>query len=249
MILNWSRSRFSPVEQLLGVLFDTGVLRRNDLSVLLECSERNLRYRITLARKDGLIQRFHHRDEVVYGLSDAGMKHVKTMLGLSGKVESMSEQIVHQLAINDILLRYVKRVGRDGIAEWYSTREATDELIAIRTGNEESERDIRSTMIKPDAMALFRNAIAWIEFDNNTESTNQLAKKYYMYIRNFKEIADTDKTVVWVTPNEKRRKHLERIWTKYIRGERNETQMHFFVAGAELKFLYQNFGMAAVASR
>ncbi|MCY0909453.1 MAG: hypothetical protein OWR62_13795, partial [Sulfobacillus thermotolerans] len=72
---------------------------------------------------------------------------------------------------------------------------------------------------------------AWLEFDNATEGSRVILKKFQMYIVNLADLHESLRRVVWVTTNETRRRRLQQIFD----GMEEETgaRMEFYVQGDE----------------
>ncbi|WP_029422083.1 replication-relaxation family protein [Alicyclobacillus macrosporangiidus] len=218
MILQWRDSDFAPEQQLLGVVFDAGVILRDDLLFLLGWSvhklKRNLR-RLRTRHAEPLIRGVkssenHH----MYLLTQEGVRYAHQMLGIEVKAVTMEAQMNHALGLNAILMRYVRAHGVEGV-RWFNTREAADELWFLRklvTG--ESDVDLRGTAIRPDAILRTATGFWWIEYDNATENSRQIWRKYQMYVTNLASLDDSFRHVVWVTKTDSRRGFLETIWRR-----------------------------------
>ena len=89
------------------------------------------------------------------------------------------------------------------------------------------------TYIRPDAFIRLENQNFWIEFDNSTETSIQLLKKYRLYITNIARLEDF-KNVIWVTKDVKRRDFLSKVWKDY---GNDVIKMNFFSASEEIAYL------------
>ncbi|MCL6547892.1 MAG: replication-relaxation family protein [Alicyclobacillus sp.] len=234
MILQWRDSDFSPEQQLLGVVFDAGVILRRDVMFLLGWNDRKLRWSLERIRKcssEAFLKGFYDRQrQYGYLLTEAGVRYVHQMIGLDAKVVTMEAQKNHALGLNAILMRYLRKHGSDDV-RWFNTREAADELWFLRklsTG--ETDADLRATAIRPDAVLRTPNGFWWIEYDNATENSRQIWRKYQMYVANLAPLDESFRHVIWVTKNEPRRRFLETVWG---RVEATHVHMYFFVEGTE----------------
>lgn len=238
MILNWCdpNAPYTDVERLIGVLFDSSVIKRSDLMYLLNWKRSKFDHQLLQLRQRGLVVTSRdYRKEAVYMLTEAGVKFAHQLCHIESKVVTFESQISHQLGVNDILMRYIREHGHEGV-RWFSTRESADELFNLRRKQGNSEVEIRRTYIRPDA-ALWvpGQGMSFLEFDNSTESSKQLRKKYSLYITNLFEAKDPRvNRVVWVAPTEDRAQWLKQRWK-----EMNEStiDMQFFVAGQETSYL------------
>ncbi|WP_237699920.1 replication-relaxation family protein [Alicyclobacillus acidocaldarius] len=179
----------------------------------------------------GIWAKGHEGRRYALVLTAPGVRYVHHMLGIESKVVVMDAQWGHALGLNAILMRYLHRHGFDGV-RWFNTREATDELWFLRkfaTGAPDTE--LRASAIRPDAALRTAEGFWWVEFDNATESSRQLWRKYQMYITNLSVLDESFRKVVWVTKNEARRRAMEMIWTKF---SESNVQMQFFVEGGEV---------------
>ncbi|AEJ43656.1 replication-relaxation family protein [Alicyclobacillus acidocaldarius] len=235
MILEWRNSEFPPEQKLLGVVFDAGVILRSDVAFLLDWNEGLLRkyvHRVRNLHPEPLLRGgwTRNRSSYAYVLTEPGVRYVHQMLGIEGKPVTMDALWNHALGLNSILMRYVRKHGFDGV-RWFNTREATDELWFLRklaTGA--TDADLRVTSIRPDAALRTSRGFWWIEFDNATETSRQLWRKYQMYITNLSDLDESFRHVVWVTKNETRQKSMELIWSKM---QENPLCVQFFIEGQE----------------
>lgn len=234
MILQWRESDFSPAQQLLGVVFDAGVILRADLMFVLDWTVAKLERHVTRlknAQPEPLLRGvWIRRNTYAYLLTEAGIRYVHQMIGMEGKPVTIEAQVNHALGLNAILMRYLRQRGFDGV-RWFSTREATDELWFLRKlTSGQLETDLRSTAIRPDAAIRTVDGFWWVEYDNATENSRQIWRKYQMYAANLDPLDDSFQRVVWVTKDESRRRWLETIWRRIDGGR---IRMDFFVEGLE----------------
>ncbi|KPV45488.1 replication-relaxation family protein [Alicyclobacillus ferrooxydans] len=238
MILNWADGQYTDTEKIVGAIYDAGCIRRSDLMEILEWKRSKTdAHLLKLRQREMLITRRDHRSETVYMLAENGVRFAQQLVGFDGKVITMEAQISHQLGVNDILMRFIRAYGRDGV-KWYSTREASDELFNFRSMVGQSDRDIRTNYIRPDALILTPNDyIFWIEYDNATESSRQIRKKYMLYIQNLSVIDEVTygemRRVVWISPSVERTRWLEARWNEVKEKRNTNVEMRFFVAGEE----------------
>lgn len=236
MILSWRDSNYTPHEQLIGTVYDAGVIMRNDLLLLLGWSHDKLKRHTAQFRREygenGLHRFRDSKAQYGYYLDEFAQKWVTEFLQLPRKPEFAGAQKSHTLGINAILLRHLERYGREGVS-WYSTQEAADELLYLRKATlNASDADLRGSAIRPDAaIKTPESGWAWLEFDNATEGSRVILKKFQMYIVNLADLHESLRRVVWVTTNETRRRRLQQIFD----GMEEETgaRMEFYVQGDE----------------
>lgn len=242
MILNWANGPYTDREKLIGTLYDAGVIRRSDLMFLLGWKRSKTdSHLLRLRQQDMLFTSRDHHQETVYMLSQSGVRAAHQLVGFEGRAVAMENQISHQLGVNDILLRYIRVHGREDV-KWFSTREAADEIFNFRGIAGQSDREIRGNYIRPDALIKMpKNGIYIVEYDNSTESSRQVRKKYTLIIQNVAVIDDVTKgqmrRVVWVAPTAERTRWLETRWKEVQQKRRSNVEMLFFVAGQETSFL------------
>jgi hypothetical protein len=241
MILNWANGEFTDQEKIIGAIYDAGCIRRSSLLEILLWKRSKLdAHLLRLRRQEMLITARDHHKETVYMLSEDGVRFAHKVIGIEGKAVTMEAQISHQLGVNDILLRLIKAHGREGV-RWYGTREASDELFNFRKIAGNTDAEIRSSYIRPDALLRTTNGIFWIEFDNGTESGRQLRKKNLQFISNLSIIDEYTeglmRRVVWVTPTAERAEWLETRWKEVKEKRKTNVEMLFYVAGEETSYL------------
>lgn len=238
MLLNWRTDDCSAREKIIGTIFDAGAIRKNDLQWILQMSEPRLKrelHKLRVKSTPPLIQwlpvSFSNYRDHVYTLTRSGVEKAHEMIGIESRITTTEMQIRHMLGLNEVLFRFLRKFGFDGVA-WQSTREATETLLLLRVdGTETTESDLRTSVIRPDAILTLNDQWWWVEFDNNTETSLKLYKKYRMYIRNLEPLDESFHHVVWVTKNEKRRDSMKKIWDKL---NEKKIQMRFFVEGNEV---------------
>jgi hypothetical protein len=158
--------------------------------------------------------------------------------------EAPEAQIRHYLGINEILIRLIEAgVQREDIV-WLSTAEATDYLSRLLEAH--GEKIDRRRLIRPDARAVINRTAFWIEFDNSTERTRKLERKFYEYVHALTLVQNKD-PVVWVAANRNRKEYLANQWeaVKKVNYEDRVDipEMCFFVEGEELSFLESRSGL------
>ncbi|MFD1674293.1 replication-relaxation family protein [Alicyclobacillus fodiniaquatilis] len=236
MILNWANGEYTDMEKIVGSIHDAGCIRRSDLMEILQWKRSKTdAHLLKLRQREMLITRRDHHSETVYMLAENGVRFAHQLIGFDGKVVTMEAQISHQLGVNDILMRYIRAHGREGVRS-FSTREASDELFNLRKKQGNNDAEIRRTYIRPDAaMWVPGKGMYLLEFDNSTESSRQIRKKYSLYITNLFEAKDPRvNRVVWVAPTVERAQWLQQRWMEM--NERS-IEMLFFSAGEETSYL------------
>ncbi|QQE79566.1 replication-relaxation family protein [Alicyclobacillus sp. SO9] len=249
MILEWSSTlatQFKPEEQLLGILFDGGIMTREQIMVVSKFSLRKIRrcreraHRLTSDVPIQKIVLVGGKQGVAYALSMVGVRYVYEMLGYENhRVQTAPEgQLSHYIGTNNVLVRAVEAFGRENI-EWLSTRELAEDIeLQRRLGNRSSI--YRGRPIRPDASIRIRKSDpVWIEYDNNTESPAKLEQKFLAYWQLSQERGKKMRTVLWVTGSERRKDYLERVFKAMTRvhGWGDGMQHLFFVEGQDTKWL------------
>ncbi len=235
MIFDWfSNNNYRNFEKITGALFDLGIASRKQLLSVSSFSpptlDRTLR---ELNKKELIIVGSLPDHRSVYRLSQKGVLYSQSMTRNSSIKVAPESQIGHFLGLNDILERMVETFGRN--FDWFNTREAADYLFTLRlVKGGINEADLQKTYIRPDAFVKFENQHYWIEFDNSTETSTQLLKKFRMYITNLNFRLEGYQNVIWITKDAKRRDFIKKIWTDY---ENDTVEMHFFSAGEEILML------------
>ena len=248
MILEWKDSGFSPTDQLIGLIFDAGFVRRKDAKTLLNTSEASMLYRLRKAnngRVNPLIRSFpltggEHMG-VALALTWHGVEYAHALVGINGRIVAQEGQMDHQLNLLDVLLRFIPKIAVDHqeTIKWYSTREATDALHNMQQKVSKSRTEIKAPTIRPDALLGVNSKYAWVEYDNDTESASQLRKKMWLYTTHFEY--DTERTahvpvrtVVWVARNARRTEQLAKIWGEFEKaGTTFGTRMFFYERAQE----------------
>ncbi|CAM3900256.1 replication-relaxation family protein [Alicyclobacillus pomorum] len=249
MILKWPELPFKPEEQVLGMLFDGGMLTREQIKILTGWTDTKVAYCFRrIYKKAGTEEEpmIRHRflpgprfRFMVYSLTVTGVRYVYDMLGIEHRVRVAPEgQLAHYMGINNIAVRTVQRYGRQNVT-WLSSREITEEIALSRRlyGNGESEK---SRVVRPDAaVGVNGGRSAWIEYDNATESTAKLEGKFRAYANLHKELGKHMKPVVWVTPTEARKNFLQRVYIALRKqiALPDDMQHLFFTEGEEQDWL------------
>lgn len=233
MILNWTDGPYTDREKLVGTIYDAGVIRRSDLMFLLGWKRSKFDNQLLQLRKQVMLvtSRDHHGN-TVYMLDESGVRAAHQLCHIEGKIVTMGAQISHQIGVNDILMRLVNANGREGV-RWWSTREASDQLWDARKKMGTNDADIRKTHIRPDALLRTPGSeFFWIEYDNATESSRQIRKKFALYVTNLRELKDRRaQRVMWITPTAARTRWLQSKWDE-LRVKSN-IEMQFYTAGEE----------------
>jgi hypothetical protein len=247
LILQWRESDFPPEQQLLGVVFDAGVILRQDVQFILGWSERKLRRyvsRLRSFRPEPLLRTVYDTSKrCAYLLTEAGIRYAHQMLGIDAKVVTMHAQMNHALGLNAILVRYLRSHGFEGV-RWFNTREASDELWFLRKlVSGEVDAKLRRTAIRPDAALRTAHGFWWVEYDNATENSRQILRKYQMYMENLAPLDVSFRRVVWVTKHEARLRFLETIWQGV---DARDVRMEFYVESQEVFAERQDAGELCV---
>ena len=235
MILEWSKREFTKHEQLLGTIFDAGMITRADLMLLTGWNSRTLSRQMKRVRSksEDMVRKYMTpRRTAAYALGEDGVRYMHQMLGIQSRIVTMESQMNHTLGLNAILMRYLRSHGREKV-QWFSTREATDELHWLRSREGMSDEQIRKTQIRPDALLYCSKEKFWLEFDNSTEGSRQLFNKYRLYVTNLEHLPESLRTVVWVTKSEVRRRWMQQWWERLAV---TSIRMLFFVEGEETAF-------------
>ena len=234
MIFSWFENNdYRNFEKLLGAIYDLGIASRKQLLAVSNFSVQSLDRTLHELNKKELItieSLSDHRS--IYRLSQKGILYAQNLTGNYSAKTAPESQIGHFLGLNNILERLIENFGRD--FEWYNTKEAADYLFTLRlskVGGNETE--LQKTYIRPDAFLKIENQNFWIEFDNSTETSIQLLKKYRLYIANIARLEDF-KNVIWVTKDVKRRNFLNRVWKDY---GNDVIKMNFFSASEEIAYM------------
>jgi hypothetical protein len=253
MLTEWTDTWFKTEEQILGMLFDGGMLTRIQIQELMKISPKSLTYFLGKIRSRGgppLIRKLllpvnyaHSPHTVTYALSKEGTRYVHEMLGLENtRVQVTPEgQMLHYIGLNDIAVRVVKEFCRENV-KWLSTREAAEDLALWRRGR--LGRFVNQD-IRPDATLIIRRPIQkfLIEFDNGTESTAKLESKFRAYRNLYTEtqVSELDNLppILWITRNEDRCDYMTRVWEAMLSIDSKSPypKMIFLVAGNEIRWL------------
>jgi hypothetical protein len=249
MLLKWPEFPFKPEEQVLGMLFDGGMLTRQQIKILTGWTDTKIAYcfrriyKKTGPQEEPMIRyqflpgsRFRCN---VYSLTMTGVRYVHDMMELEQRVRTVSEgQLFHYLGINNVAVRAVQQFGRDNVT-WLSSREITEELYLSRRLYA-SGADQNGRLIRPDAaIAIKGGRSAWIEYDNATESTAKLEGKFRAYVNLYRELGKHTKPVLWIAPTEERRTFLQRVYMalkKQMQWPDQPLQL-FFVEGEEQEWI------------
>jgi hypothetical protein len=246
MLLQWPEFPYKPEEQVLGMLFDGGMLTRDQLQILSGFTESKVIYCVRRIRKrwtETPMIKDHflpgRSKGKMYSLTIDGARYVYEMMGIEHCVRRVPEgQLLHYFGINSILVRAVQRFGRDHVT-WLSSREVTEELALARRlyGPEEQQK---GRMVRPDAaIEIHGGHKAWVEYDNATESTAKLEAKFRGYVNLYKDIGKYMRPILWVVPNEARQNYLQRLYRglKKQLSWPDEVEHIFFVEGQEQEWL------------
>lgn len=235
MIFAWIQNDcFRNFEIIVGILHDLGIATRKQLHII---------SKFTLPTLDKAIRELSRRELIqidtlpdhrsIYRLSRLGSQYAQGLTGNYNLKLAPEFQVSHFLGLNDILVRLIENFGLNYY--WDTTKEATDYLYYLRLMHAGlNESDVQKTFIKPDAYLEFCENSFWVEYDNSTESSTQLLKKYRLYITNLNSRMVGYQNVIWITKDKKRKEFLKLLWKDL---DVNVIKMYFFVAGEEIQFL------------
>jgi Replication-relaxation len=239
--------RFRSEEQLLGMLYDGGMLTQQQLQVISGFSESKIQYCLKRIRKNesALVHTTPlpswYGNRKAYSLTRDGIRYVYDMMGIEKRIRTAPEQqLAHYIGTNDVLVRAVERFGRKDVT-WLCTREASEELKLIRKMH--GANVFRGEGIRPDASITVTKGdvevSAWVEFDNSTESTAALESKFQAYVTLAGEIGQNVLPILWVTTSERRRDYMSRLYEalKMTRSWGELPKQYFFVEGQETDWL------------
>lgn len=256
MIFRWlDHPSFTRDEQLIAILYDLGMASKRQLLAVTGWNPLVLRNRLrsirkrgqTLEEKDLWLKAYPiagtlHNDRdsrVAYSLGRLGLEYAQDMALQTRRVrEAPQAQVAHYLGINDILARLLEQgVSRDRIT-WQSSAEATDVLLQ-RWENRRKEKLDRRDLIRPDArLVLDGERRFWLEYDNNTESSRQLERKFHAYVKTFTPIEEAN-PVIWVAIDRSRKDYLKANWSAFVRlfyKNKQIPEMRFFIPGEDTHF-------------
>jgi len=251
MLFHWiGHPSFGGDEQLMAVLYDMGITTKRQLLIVTGWTENQLKWYLQRIRKreteeqkylNAYSLRIRHKgDRRAYSLNKAGIRYVKEMMQSDNLYvkETPEAHIRHYLGINEILVRLLEGgVEREGLI-WLSTAEATDYLSRLLEVL--GEKFDRRNLIRPDARVVLKHASFWLEFDNDTEPTRVLERKFRQYVNSL-TLTNNTEPVVWVAENEKRRRYLAEQWeiVKTVSYEDRDDlpEMYFFVEGEDVAFM------------
>ncbi|WP_301237757.1 replication-relaxation family protein [Polycladomyces subterraneus] len=134
----------------------------------------------------------HQGDRRAYSLNKAGIRYVKEMMQSDNLYvkEAPEAHIRHYLGINEILVRLIENgVEREGLI-WLFTAEATAYLSRLLEAL--GEKFDRRNRIRPDAWVVLNHVSFWLEFNNDTEPTRVLERKFRQYVYSLTLTNNTD---------------------------------------------------------
>ncbi len=267
MIFHWvNHQQLKNYEKLICILYDCGMATVEQLMIVTGWGESLVRKNLMIIsnmedgkNKDKWLLKTASKRTIIgqpsqaYYLGPRGMKYALLINGnqTSSRVSSPA-QLHHYLRTLNIVIRLIEAgVSRDLIT-WNSPHECIAMVYSLW------ERRVRNLdfetlkkLSRPDARLAIGDQAYWIEFDNDTEGSRMLEKKFQRYVNTIapykfehRIIHETPlkKPVLWVTISEKRRKFLENIWgavCKSIYRDYDEDQlptMYFFVEAEETSY-------------
>ena len=261
MLFRWiGHSEFRKHEQLIGVMYDAGISTLDQLSVLTGWTHgvvKNLIARIRHMKAEGddkdswikvMIIKQATTDKsatkraTAYTLGLRGMAYVHAMMRDDMKYrESPEGQAMHFIGTNEILVRLLKSGMDRQRLKWLTSTEATDVLVMYF---EEIKKELeRRTFIRPDAYLSIGEKWFWIEYDNDTERTRKLERKFHNYVQTLIPVPNASPDpVVWVCPTTQRRDYLQDQWQMVVElfyQSRKIPHMHFFTNGEDTDFFHK----------
>jgi predicted transcriptional regulator len=184
----------------------------------------------------------------LYKLGPKGIQLAAKALYTSSYEELDIAQREHFRGLNEILVRLIRKMGRQEIiqhAEWYNTKDAFQELIRIWEWYRQSDwiddpklrKEHLKKLARPDGLLILNDQRAWIEYDTGSEDAPQLEDKYKRWANSLVPFNIQD-PVVWITPKESRTKKLAALW-EYRKSRlkmKYYPNMLFFTAGEDTDF-------------
>lgn len=261
MLVGWPDTPFNPEEQLLGLLYDGGMLTREQMQNLMGMSYESFRYYIRKIDRIGTqpllrrlpLPRYYAQapHTLAYCLSKEGIRYVNGMLGIETlRIRVVpSGQMMHYIGLNDIAVRALKKFGRENI-KWLSTRESGEDLALWY--NNRTGKVMKPNLTRPDAtfIAIETNKKVFIKLDNDMDTPAKLVEKFQAYydlgectwIEN-----DTNNLplTLWVTRADTRLDYLQRLWPYLLKHNRhgNAPDIHFLKYGKEVTWLRSYCGL------
>ena len=254
MLFQWiDHEDLTNKEQLMSVVYDTGMITKQQLQEITGWSFHKLTNAIRDARKLGEpkdswlrsvygTNRGNNKMTAAYTLGKKSIKYIQNLrqLPYQPSKEAPESQRGHFLGINNFICRCVESFGRSTL-EFYSSYEIGDQLIIEWNDLKQSEINHRH-VLRPDGRMKVSNQLdVFFEFDNNTEMARMLEDKFHRYIQFYQEL-NLDFPVIWVTTDEKRKQFLKKNWEGLLEISymgQNVPEMHFFLPGEEITWMEQ----------
>lgn len=261
MLVGWPNTPFNPEEQLLGLLYDGGMLTREQMQILMGMSYESFRYYIRkidrigtrpLLRRIPLSRSYAQAPHTLaYCLSREGVRYVNGMLGIETfRIRVVPDgQMMHYIGLNDIAVRVLKKFGREGI-KWLSTRESEENLTLWY--NHRTGKVMKNNLTRPDAtfIAAETNKKVFIKLDNDMDETAKLVEKFQAYYDLGEDTwieNDTNKPLtLWVARTDTRLDYLQRLWSSLLNTNRHGHALgiiHFLKYGKEDTWLRSYCGL------
>lgn len=180
----------------------------------------------------------------VWSITTAGLKvlsKINRSLNVSNRkriYEPTSNFLTHALAVSEVYLQLTEVARREAIA-------LSDTTFEPDCWRAYSSRSGVATFIKPDLYAVISaeeyEDYYFFEIDNGTESPSRIVKKCMQYIDYYNSGTQQKKThvfpyVVWIVPDEKRKKSL----SEHIRQNISRIEIFLIITIDQLKNLIIN---------
>ncbi|MDA8352252.1 MAG: replication-relaxation family protein [Firmicutes bacterium] len=254
---------YTKKEKLLWGLFVFGMANRYQLAEMLNCSVHNVdriikEWNRKLPQTDRFIlARRPARDQPrMYYLGPRGWDLVTEWMEENRRFFGKKKRRAgHYRGVTEIFLRLVRRIGYRELPErlvWQSEYEAWETILypwslanAERWKDPQVRDEEQQLLTRPDARAIVNGLPYWLEYDHDTKREAPMKEQLRRYIESLAYLppyVDVHHPVVWVVPNERRRRELKKWWS-VVRKEPDYQEldlipeMHFFVQGEETNFL------------
>lgn len=255
MVFRWlNHPKLGGDEQLIAMLYDLGMATKEQLLVITGWSSRTLQWRLEQIRKRG--QTREERDlwlksypipgawrTKAYSLGKLGIQYAQEMRFEQNRSKAPPQsQVAHYIGTNNVLVRLLQAgVSREQV-QWLSSVEATEYLVSLWdwAGKELNRR----RAIRPDARLILNEQRYWIEYDNDTEGPRKIERKFHDYVNTLVPVRENS-PVLWIAPNDQRKRYLEANWKALRRNFYREStipNMLFLTEGEETEYLLSTTG-------